>query len=252
MRIVVIGGTGRLGSKVVRGLAAIGHDVVAAATSTGVDTVTGAGLREAIRGADVVIDASDAPLYEDAAAREFFATSTVNLLAAEAAAGVRHHVVLSAVGVELLAIGKGYYAAKMLQEQLIVAGEIPHTIVRSTTFYEFLDTVAEFGDAGGTVRLPPVLIRPIACADAAEAVVIAAAGGPIGGVVEVSGPRTYRLDEMVRVAFLARGDRRTVIADPDAPYWGIGIEERTLIPSSGAIRFETRFEEWLLRRITEG
>jgi hypothetical protein len=133
----------------------------------------------------------------------------------------------------------------MLQEQLIAAGAVPHSIVRSTTFYEFLDIIADFGDAGDTVRLPPVLIRPIACADAAEALVIAASGDPIGGVVEVSGPTTYRLDEIVRVAFLARGDRRTVIADRAAPYWGIGIEERTLIPSHGAIRFETRFEEWL-------
>lgn len=234
-----------------RGLTAIGHDAVAAATSTGVDTVTGVGLTEVIRGADVVVDASDAPLHEDAAAREFFATSTVNLLAAEAAAGVRHHVVLSVVGVDLLAIGKGYYAAKMLQEHLIAAGAIPHSIVRSTTFFEFLDTIAEFGAAGDTVRLPPVLIRPIACADAAEALVIAAAGDPIGGVVEVSGPTTYRLDEIVRVAFLARGDHRTVIADPAAPYWGIGIEKRTLIPSGGAIRFETRFEDWLASQVPD-
>lgn len=235
-----------------RGLTAIGHDAVAAATATGVDTVTGVGLAEALRGAAVVIDASDSPSYDDAVAREFFATSTVNLLAAEAAAGVRHHVVLSVVGVDLLAIGKGYYAAKMLQERLVTAGMIPHSIVRSSPFYEFLDIIAESGAAGDTVRLPPVLIRPIACADAAEALVIAAVGDPIGGVVEVSGPKTYRLDQIVRVAFVARGDSRTVIADPAAPYWGIGIERHTLIPSGGSIRFETGFEEWLLRRITEG
>lgn len=228
----------------------IGHDATAAAISTGVDTISGTGLADALRGVAVVVDASDAPSYDDAVAREFFATSTVNLLAAEAAAGVRHHVVLSVVGVDLLAIGKGYYAAKMLQEKLIAAGGIPHTIVRSTTFYEFLDTIAEFGDTGGTVRIPPVLIRPIACADAAESVVIAASGDPLGGIVEVSGPRTYRLDELVRVALRSRGDRRTVIGDPGAPYWGIGIEERTLIPSAGAIRFETRFEDWLARGLT--
>jgi uncharacterized protein YbjT (DUF2867 family) len=230
----------------------MGHDAVPAATSTGVDAVTGTGVMEVIRGADVVIDASDAPSHEDAVAREFFATSTMNLLAAEAAAGIRHHIVLSAVGVDLLAVGKGYYAAKLLQERLIAAGQVPYTIVRSTSFFEFLDTVAEFGAEGQKVRLPPALVRPIACADAAEAIVIAATGDPVSGVVEISGPRTYRLDELVRIGFLARGDRRTVTGDPAAPFWGITIEERTLIPSRGAIRFETRFEEWLLGRISAG
>lgn len=249
MRIVVVGGTGRVGSLVVRGLTDIGHDAVIAARGTGVDTVIGTGLPEALRGATTVVDATDAPSHDDAVAREFFATSTVNLLAAEVTAGIRHHVVLSVVGVDLLALGKGYFAAKLLQEKLVAAGPVPHTIVRATGFFEFLDTVAEYGTVGEVVRLPPVLVSPIARADAAEAVVIAAVGDPIGGVLEVSGPRTYRLDEIVRIAFLTRGDRRRVLGDPAAPYWGIGIRERTLLPSRTAIRFETRLEDWLLGRI---
>ena len=234
---------------VVRGLTDIGHEAVVAARGTGVDSVTGTGLSDALRGATTVVDATDAPSSDDAVAREFFATSTVNLLAAEVTAGIRHHVVLSMVGVDLLALGKGYFAAKLLQERLIAAGPVPYTIVRATGFFEFLDTITEFGAAGEVVRLPPVLVSPIACADAAEAVVIAAAGDPVGGVLEISGPRTYRLDEIVRIAFLTRGDRRRVVADPAAPYWGIGVGERTLLPSRGAIRFESRFEDWLLGRI---
>jgi uncharacterized protein YbjT (DUF2867 family) len=249
VRIIVIGGTGRVGSKVVRGLARQGHDAVAAAPHTGVDTVTGAGLTDTLAGAAVVVDVSNPPSFADAAALHFFTTSTANLIHAEAAAGVAHHTVLSVVGVDRLAWGSGYFRAKMLQEDLIAGGPIPYTILRSTQFFEFLGVIAESGADGDTIRLPPAFVQPIAAVDAAEAVAIAAVGDPVGGILEVGGPARYRLDEIVRIAFLVGGDRRSVVADPAAPFWGITIGEHTLAPSADAIVFETRFEQWLLEHI---
>ncbi|MGW0160074.1 SDR family oxidoreductase [Mycobacterium sp. NPDC003323] len=248
MRIVVVGGTGRLGSKVLQQLTERGHDVIAAAPSTGVDTLTGAGLDAALDDADVVVDASNMPSPDCDEARSFFVNSTLNLQAAAESAGVRHHVVLSLVGVDRLASVNGYHAAKLLQEELVLAGSLPYTIVRSTQSFEFLFSAPQLG-AGGTVRVPPAVLAPIACADAAESLAIAAVGEPMGDVIEVSGPASHRLDEMIQTAFVARGDRRVVQADPSAPFRGIPAGVLTVLPSAGAIRFETRFEDWLLRSI---
>ncbi|MGU3501627.1 SDR family oxidoreductase [Mycobacterium sp. C31M] len=252
MRIVVVGGTGRIGSKVVAELAARGHDAVAAAPSTGVDAVTGAGLADVLTGASAVVDTSSFGSSDCTEARGFFATTTLNLLAAEAAAGVDHHIVLSMVGADRLAPVSGYHAAKMLQEHLVAAGPIHHTVVRAAQSFELLLAAAEFGAHGDTVRVPPALVQPIDCADIAESLAIAAVSGPLDDAIEVSGPVTYRFDEIIRIAFVARGDRRAVIADPAAPFRGIRIDERALLPARGAVRFETRFEDWLRLRVSKG
>ncbi|MCV7432995.1 SDR family oxidoreductase [Mycolicibacterium bacteremicum] len=249
MRIVVVGGTGRVGSKVVQQLVTRGHEVVAAAPSTGVDAVSTAGLSAVLDGAAVVVDTSNLPSSDSDAAREFFVTATLNLLSAGERAGVGHHVVLSMVGIDRLAAVSGYHAAKLLQEHLVAAGPLPFTIVRSTPCFESVLGAVESGRRGPVLRLPPALVQPIASADAAEALAVAAVGAPVTDVVEVSGPRTYRLDAMVRTALVARGDRRRVIADPSAPLGEIPVGERTLLPGSGAVRFETRFEDWLIRSI---
>ena len=246
MRIVVIGGTGLVGSKLVRNLTEHGHDVLAASPRTGVDTVTGAGLSEALTGASVVVDVSNSPSFDDAEAMEFFSTATPNLLNAEADAGVTHHVALSVVGTERLAPSSGYFKAKLLQESLISSGPIPYTIVRATQFFEFLDTIAEAATVGDTVLLPPALIQPMASADVAEGVAIAAVGAPVNGVTEIGGPALFRLDEVIRTVLTAHGDARRVVPDPEARYWGIAIEERTLIPAEGAALFDIRLADWIL------
>jgi uncharacterized protein YbjT (DUF2867 family) len=246
MKIVVIGGTGLVGSKVVQGLSEHGHDVVAAAPSTGVNTVTGAGLAQVLSGASVVVDVSNSPSFEDAAAKEFFHSATTNILQEAAAAGVTHLVALSVVGTRRLAQESGYFEAKLMQEELIAAGPVPYTIVHATQFFEFLTTIADSATADGTVRLPAKLIQPMASADVAEAVAIAAAGDPVNGIVEVGGPERFTLPELIRTALTARGDTRPVVADPAAKYWGIDIEEGTLVPGAGATLFDIRFADWII------
>ncbi len=244
MKIVVIGGSGLIGSKLVKQLRDGGHDVVAASPNSGVNTVTGAGLKEALQGASVVVDVSNSPSFEDAAAMAFFETSTRNLLAAEAAAGVGHHVALSVVGSERLT-DSGYFRAKIAQEKLIKASAIPYTIVHATQFYEFVKNIAGSATDGDTVRLAPVLIQPMAADDVASAVAAIALGKPVKGTVEVAGPEQIRLDALVRRGLGARKDPRRVVADPQAPYFGAVLGERTLVPESNARLGKIRFDDWL-------
>jgi uncharacterized protein YbjT (DUF2867 family) len=246
MKIVVVGGTGLVGSQVVRALKDHGHEAIAAAPSTGVDAVTGRGLADVLTGASVVVDVSNSPSFEEAAATDFFRASTTKLLDAEASADVRHHVALSVVGTERLASQSGYFRAKLLQEELIGVGSIPHTIVRATQFFEFLGTIADSATIDDTVQLPPALIQPMASIDVAAAVATAAMRDPAAGTVEVGGPEAFRLPDLIKTALTARGDARQVHADPTAQYWGVDIDERTLIPGEGAALFDTRFEDWLL------
>lgn len=246
MRIVVIGGTGLIGTQVVRGLTEHGHDAVAAAPATGVNTITGAGLAEGVAGADAVVDVSNSPSFDDDAAMQFFRTATINLLAAESAAGIGHHVALSVVGTDRLAQQSGYFRAKLAQESLIRESAVPYTIVRATQFFEFVAGIADAATDGGTARLAPVSIQPMASADVAEAVAIAAVGDPVNGTSDIAGPQRYRLDELIRTALTAHGDPRTVVADQGARYWGAQLEDDTLLPDAGATLFDNRFEEWLL------
>jgi uncharacterized protein YbjT (DUF2867 family) len=229
MKIAVIGGNGLIGSKLVAKLDERGHETIAASPSTGVDTLTGRGLADAVAGAAVVVDVSNSPSFEDVAALEFFDTSTRNLLAAEAAAGVGHHVALSVVGTARLT-ASGYFRAKVAQEQLIKSSSIPYSIVRATQFYEFLSSIAADATDGTTVRLPPALIQPIAADDVASALGRISAGSPLNGIVEIAGPAQFRLDELIRVRLSASGDPREVITDPDAAYFGIKLGERALLP----------------------
>ena len=245
MRIVVIGGTGLIGSKLVHTLTEHGHDAVAAAPSTGVNTLTGEGLPEVLAGASVVVDVSNSPTLDDAAI-EFFRTATTNLLTAEKDAGVGHHVALSVVGTDQLALQSGYFEAKLLQEKLIGDGPIPYSIVHATQFFEFVKTLADSATVDDTVRMPPAYFQPMAAADVAEGLAIAAVGDPVNGITEIGGPEAFRLPDLIRTALTARGDTREVVADPAARYWGIELEERTLVPGDGATLFETRFEDWIL------
>jgi uncharacterized protein YbjT (DUF2867 family) len=247
MKIVVIGGTGLIGSKLVSQLHLQGHEAVPASPDSGVNTLTGEGLSEALAGAEVVVDVSNSPSFEDAAAMEFFQTATRNLLAAEAAAGVGHHVALSVVGTERLA-ESGYFRAKIAQEKLIRDSSIPFSIVHATQFFEFVKSIAAAATDGDTVRLAPVLIQPMAADDVARAVGLVAVGSPANGVVEIAGPEQFRLDELIRRGLSARNDPRKVIADPGARYFGAVLNERTLVPGDGAQLGETRFEDWLLRQ----
>jgi uncharacterized protein YbjT (DUF2867 family) len=244
MKIVVIGGSGLIGSKLVTSLGELGHEAVAASPEFGVDTLTGDGLAEALEGASVVVDVSNSPSFEDAAVLEFFETSTRNLLAAEAAAGVEHHVALSVVGTERLS-ESGYFRAKIAQEKLIRDSSIPYSIVHATQFFEFIKSIAAAATEGDTVRLAPVLIQPMAADDVARAVGQVATGSPVNGIVEVAGPEQFRLDELIRRGLRARNDPREVIADPHARYFGAELRERTLVPGDGARLGETRFADWL-------
>ena len=244
MKIVVIGGSGLIGSKVVSNLREHGHEAVAASPGSGVNTVTGEGLAEALAGASVVVDVSNSPSFEDAAVLEFFETSTRNLLAAEAAAGVRHHVALSVLGTERLS-ESGYFRAKIAQEKLIKGSSIPYSIVHATQFFEFIKSIAQAATDGNTVRLAPVLIQPIAADDVATAVGKVSVGSPVNGIVEVAGPQQFRLDELMRRGLSARHDPREVITDPHARYFGAQLSEHTLVPSDDALLAETRFEDWL-------
>jgi uncharacterized protein YbjT (DUF2867 family) len=245
MKIVVIGGTGLIGSKLVNTLDQHGHDAVAAAPSTGVNTLTGEGLPEVLAGASVVVDVSNSPQLDDSAV-EFFRTATTNLLTAEKDAGVRHHVALSVVGTAQLAPQSGYFQAKLLQENLIAEGPIPYTLVHATQFFEFVNVLADSATVDGTVRMPPAYFQPMAAADVAEGLAIAAVNEPVRGITEIGGPEAFLLPDLIRTALTARGDAREVVADPKALYWGIDIDERTLCPGEGATLFDTRFEDWIL------
>ena len=243
MKIVVIGGTGLIGSKLVTRLGEHGHEAVAAAPNTGVNTLTGEGLADALAGASVVIDVSNSPSFEDTAVLEFFETSTRNLLAAEAAAGVGHHVALSVVGTERLP-ESGYFRAKIAQEKLIEKSAIPYSIVHATQFFEFVGSIADAATDGGTVRIAPVLFQPIAGDDVAQAVGRISMGSPLNGRVEVAGPERFRMDEFFRDALAARHDPREVVADPHARYFGAELSEGTLVPGGDAILGETRYSDW--------
>jgi uncharacterized protein YbjT (DUF2867 family) len=244
MKIVVIGGSGLIGSKLVNQLREQHHQAVPASPDSGVDTVTGEGLAEVLEGAAVVVDVSNSPSFEDVTVLTFFETSTRNLLAAEAAAGVGHHVALSVVGTERLA-ESGYFRAKRAQETLINASSMAYSIVRATQFFEFVTNIADAATDGNTVRLAPALIQPVAAEDVATAVGRIAVGPPVNGVVEVAGPQQFRLDELIRHTLSARHDPREVIASPYAHYFGAELGERTLMPGDNVILAETRFEEWL-------
>ena len=244
MKIVVIGGTGLIGSKLVNNLREHGHEAVAAAPNTGVNTVTGEGLAEVLKGASVVVDVSNSPSWEDSAVLQFFETSTRNLLTSEAAAGVGHHVALSVVGTQQLS-ESGYFRAKIAQEKLIQASSIPYSIVHATQFFEFLKGLADVSIVEGKVHLPPVLFQPMAADDVATAVARIAVRPPVNGIVEVGGPEQFRLDELVRRRLKSLNDPREVIADPEALYSGAKIGERTLVPGNSARLGETHFETWL-------
>jgi uncharacterized protein YbjT (DUF2867 family) len=246
MKIVVIGGTGLIGSKLVRWLLDHGHDAVPASPSLGVNTITGEGVAAAMDGASVVVDVSNSPSFEYAAALEFFQTSTRNLRDAEVIAGVGHHVALSVVGTDRLA-ESGYFRAKIAQEALISASPIPYSIVHATQFFEFIKSIADDATDGNTVRLASVLFQPIASDDVAKAVGRTAVGPPVNGVIEVGGPEQFRLDGLIGRFLGSRDDPREVVADPQALYFGAVLSERTLVPEDDAILGETRFGEWLSR-----
>ena len=246
MKIVVIGGSGLIGKKVVKNLRQQGHEVVAASPSLGVNTVTGEGLAQALAGAQVVVDVANAPSWEDKAVLEFFETSGRNLLAAEAAAGVGHHVALSVVGTDRL-LASGYFRAKMAQEKLIKASPIPYTVVRATQFFEFAGGIAQSATEGQTVRLPPVLMQPIAADDVAAVMADVALAEPLNGTFDLAGPEPIRQDDLVRQFLNATGDPRTVITDPKALYYGIAVNDQSLTPGDNPRLGPTRFADWLSR-----
>jgi len=243
MKIVVIGGSGLIGSKLVSQLRERGHEVVAASPASGVNTITGEGLAEALAGAEVVVDVANSPSFEDKAVLEFFETSGRNLLAAEAAAGVRHHVALSVVGTDRLA-ESGYFRGKIAQEKLIRASGVPYTIVHSTQFMEFLGGIAQSGTEGQTVRLSPAFVQPIASGDVAAAMADFTLGAPVNGTVEVAGPERIRLAELVQRYLTASNDPRTVVADMHARYFGAELQDDTLVPGDNPRLGATRFKDW--------
>ena len=244
MKLVIIGGTGLIGSKLVTRLKEQGHEAVAASPDTGVNTLTGVGLAEALHGAAVVVDVSNSPSFEESAVMEFFSTSTRNLLKHAAAAGVRHYVALSVVGTERIPESP-YLRAKNAQETLIKDAGIPYSIVHATQFFEFIKRIADDATDGTTVRLPPVLIQPMAADDVAKAVGRIAVGAPLNGTVEVAGPQQFRFDDLIRQGLGARNDPREVVVDPHARYFGAELSERSLIPASDARLGEIRLQEWL-------
>jgi uncharacterized protein YbjT (DUF2867 family) len=244
MKIVVIGGSGLIGSKLVRNLLGHGHQAVPASPHSGVNTLTGEGLTEVLDSAAVVVDVSNSPSLEDAAVLKFFETSTGNLVDAEAAAGVGHHVALSVVGTERLS-ESGYFRAKIAQEKLIKRSSIKYSIVHATQFFEFIERIADNATEGNAVRLAPVLIQPMAAEDVASAVGRISIGSPVNGIVEVAGPQQFRLDELIRRFLRERRDPREVITDPHARYFGAELDERTLVPGDDARLAETRFDDWL-------
>jgi uncharacterized protein YbjT (DUF2867 family) len=244
MKIVVIGGTGLIGSKLVKKLREHGHEAVAASPDSGVNTLTGEGLAQALRGASVVVDVSNSPSFEDTAVLKFFETSTRNLLAAEKDAGVGHHVALSVVGTDRL-LGSGYFRGKMAQETKIKASSIPYSIIRATQFFEFAKGIADGATSGTRVRLAPVFIQPMAADDVATAVARIAVAAPANGTIEIAGPERFRLDEFIRRGLSARNDPREIVADLTAGYFGAEVSERTLVAGDDAQLGETPFEDWL-------
>lgn len=244
MKIVVIGGTGLIGSKVVANLKEQGHEALPASPRLGINTLTGEGLAEALAGASAVVDVSNSPSFGPAAVLEFFQTSTGNLLAAEAAAGVGHHVALSIVGIDR-SPDNGYFQAKLAQEKLIASGAIPYSIVRATQFMEFVDGIADAATIGAEVHIPPVAFQPIAADDVARAVSRVAAGAPLNGRLEIAGPERLRFDEVIRRRLQARNDARQVVADPRAAYFGAVPGEQSLVPLDEAQLGATRFADWL-------
>jgi len=244
MKISVIGGTGLIGSKLVKKLGEHGHEAVAAALDSGVNTLTGEGLADALKGASVLVDVTNAPSWEDTAVLKFFETSTRNLLAYGADAGVGHYVALSVVGTERL-LESGYFRAKLAQENLIKASSIPYSIVRATQFFEFVKQIADYSTEGNKIRLPPALIQPMAADDVASALARIATNSPVNGAVEIGGPEQFRLDELVRRYLTAFQDPREVISDPHGRYYGIQVSEKALVPNDDARLGETRFEDWL-------
>ena len=248
MKIVVIGGSGLIGRKLVNNLRQRGHEVVAGSPSTGVNTITGEGFADTLAGAEVVVDVANAPVWEDKAVLEFFETSGRNLLAAEAAAGVRHHVALSVVGTERL-LASGYFRAKLAQETLIKASPIPYTIVRATQFFEFVGGIAQAATEGQTVRVPAAMMQPIVSDDVAAVVANVALAEPLNDIVETAGPDPIRQDELVRQFLEATGDPRKVVTDVRALYYGIEVNDQSLVPGDNPRLGPTRFEDWLSQPI---
>ncbi|MEE3064904.1 MAG: SDR family oxidoreductase [Actinomycetota bacterium] len=253
MKIVIVGGTGLIGSQMVAMLGELGHEAVAASPRSGVNSLTGEGLGEALVGSDTVVDVSNAPSWADDDVLEFFSTSTRNLLEAERAAGARHHVALSIVGADRAA-ESGYMRAKIAQEQLIAESGSPYSIVRATQFFEFVDGIADSMTRGDTVRAPRGAFQPIAATDVATAVTRAAAGDPLNRVTNVAGPEKLGMDDFIRARFAAAGDRRQVITDPDARYFGAMLDDHTIVPVDGedVTIFPTRFGDWMAARATTG
>jgi uncharacterized protein YbjT (DUF2867 family) len=244
VKIVVIGGSGLIGSKLVERLRQDGHEPVAASPNSGVDALTGEGLAEALEGAQVVVDVSNAPVWDDAAVLDFFQTSSRNILAAETAAGVGHHVVLSIVGTERLQ-DSGYFRAKLAQEEAVKAAAVPYTVLRATQFFEFIGRIADSSTDGETVRLPPVLVQPEAADDVAAALAEVAVSTPVNDIVELAGPERFRLDELARRVLGANNDPRRVTADAGARYFGAALGEHSLTPDTNPRIAPTRFEDWL-------
>ena len=252
MKIVVIGGTGLIGSKVVAQLTELGHEAVPASPRLGIDTITGEGVAAAVDGASAVIDVSNSMNFEYLTALEFFERSTHNLLAAETAARVGHHVALSIVGTKALSQGgdpkastAGYFRAKLTQEELIAASGIPYTIVHATQFIEFIKAIADVQARDGVVRVPPILFQPMAATDVAKAVTRAAVGTPANGIVEAGGPDRAPMVDVIRRVLMASGDQREVVSDPDVGYYGIAVSERTLVPGEDAILGSVSVEDWV-------
>lgn len=247
MKIVVIGGTDLIGSQLVKLLQAKGHEAIAASPRNGINAVTGEGLSAALAGAQVVVDVSNSPSFEDQAVLDFFRASTANLLAAEVAAGVQHHVVLSVVGTDRLP-GSGYFRGKLVQEDLIRAnGKMPYTILRATQFFEFMGAIAQSGGAGDTLRLPSSAMQPIAAVDVVAALVDVALGVPLNGIADLAGPERKSMADFVRQSLAAQNDTRQVVADPAAPYFGAVIDDTSLVPAGMARIAPTRFADWLAK-----
>ena len=249
MKIVVIGGSGLIGSKLVNELRSRGNEVVAASPNTGVNTLTGEGLTAALAGGQVVVDVANSPSFEDKDVMNFFVTSCRNLLAAEASAGVKHHVALSVVGTQRVA-DSGYLQAKAAQENFIKASPIPYTIVESTQFFEFIERIAKGSEVDGVYRLSPALMQPIAAADVVAALVEATLGAPVNGTIEIGGPEAIPLDELARQVTSARGDPHPIIADAQARYFGAVLNDKSLVPGPNARLGAKRFDDWLRQSIT--
>ena len=244
MKIVVIGGSGLIGSRLVNNLREHGHEAVAASPKSGVNSVTGEGLRDALKGASVVVDVTNSPSWEDSAVLRFFETSTRNLLDYGAAAEVRHHIALSVVGTERL-LASGFFRAKLAQENLIKASKNPYTIIRATQFFEFVKQIVGYSTEGNVVRMPPALIQPMAADDVGLAVARIATDAPVNDTIEIGGPEQFRLDDLARRFLAAYPDGREVISDPHGRYYGIEVSERVLVPDERARLGEMRFETWL-------